>query len=89
MTHQAIYLYACGALATLAGVAGLFFFRFWATTRDRFFVFFAVAFWLLAANWTVLAAVPPYEESVHPAYVVRLAAFLLLVVAIVDKNRKE
>lgn len=37
-----------GAACALCCVAGLFFLRFWRRSRDRFFAFFAAAFWLMA-----------------------------------------
>lgn len=77
-----------GATASACAVAGLFFLRFWRASGDRFFVFFALAFWLLGLNWVVLAAFDKGPEAVHPAYLIRLAAFLLILVAIVDKNRR-
>jgi hypothetical protein len=77
-----------GATAAACIVAGFFFLRFWIASRDRFFVYFTVAFWLLALNWVALAAIGRSPESVHPAYVIRLGAFLLIVIAIVDKNRR-
>ena len=69
-------------------VAGLFFLRFWARTRDPLFIVFGVAFWLLALNQglVVLAGVPREEQSW--IYVLRLAAFTLIIVAIVWKNTR-
>jgi len=87
MTQHDLYQYLSGSLAATSLIAGLFFLRFWWVTRDRFFVFFAVAFWLLAVNWTSLAAISPAREARHLIYLFRLAAFLLLIVAIIDKNR--
>lgn len=74
-----------GASAALAAVAALFFLRFWRQSRDRFFGLFAAAFALIAVNRLVLTVV----DREHDAwiYVIRLAAFLLIIVAIVDKNR--
>ena len=68
-------------------VIALFFWRFWRTTGDRFFALFALAFATFAANRFVLALLEEENEHRTLAYVVRLAAFLLIVVAIVDKNR--
>jgi hypothetical protein len=67
-------------------VAGLFFLRFWARTRDRLFAAFSAAFWLLAANQglTAMAHMPREEESW--IYLLRLAAFSLIIAAIVSKN---
>lgn len=67
-------------------VAGLFFFRFWWRTRDGLFVTFGVVFWLLAVNQAVVAlAIVPREEQPY-VYLLRLAAFGLLIIAIIRKN---
>ena len=68
-------------------VAGLLFLRYWRRTFDRFFLAFAVAFWLLAANQVLvaLAAMPREEQSL--VYLLRLVAFALIIAAIVGKNR--
>ena len=68
--------------------AGLFFLRFWVRTRDGLFAAFAVAFWLLAANQAlaVVAGIPREEQSW--IYLLRLAAFVLILLAIVMKNRR-
>lgn len=68
---------------------GLFFLRLWRDTRDRFFALFGLAFWVLALNWFLLVWVEPSDEHRHYFYLLRLAAFLLIIIAIVDKNRKE
>ena len=69
------------------GVA-IFFLRFWRQTRDRLFVLFSVAFALMGVNWTALAALSASSDgSRHLIYVIRLAAFAVIIMAIVDKNR--
>ena len=77
-----------GALATACWLAGLFFFKFWRASRDRFFVFFFLAFWMLALNWIVLIAAQPVLEARQDAYVVRLVAFVLIIAGVIDKNRR-
>lgn len=77
-----------GASAMGALVIGLFFLRFWTTTRDRLFALFALAFTVLALNWALLALHVPSDEARHYVYAVRLVAFALIAVAIVDKNRR-
>ena len=84
---QDLKLVLWGASALAALVAGLFFLRFWRDTRDRFFALFAVAFWVLAADWTALAIFNPPSETRHLFYLGRMVAFLLIIAAIVDKNR--
>lgn len=78
-----------GALAMGAGLAGLFFLRFWMVTRDRLFVFFVIAFWLLALNWLALGLVPSTSESRHEVYLLRLLAFGVISVGVLDKNRRS
>ena len=67
-------------------VAGLFFLKFWARTRDLLFAIFAIAFWMLALDELLLAALalPPAQRGW--TFLVRLAAFSLLTVAIAYKN---
>jgi hypothetical protein len=77
-----------GAAAMGCVVAGLFFVRYWRETRDRFFLFFVAGFWAFALNWMGLAVVQPSVESTHWFYVLRLVAFTLIIVAIIDKNRR-
>lgn len=70
-------------------VAGLFFLRFHRRTHERLFVMFAAAFFVLACERLVLASVEPTAEGRFYVYLIRLAAYLLIIAAIVDKNRKS
>lgn len=76
-----------GAVAMAAIVAGVVFLTYWRDSRDRLFVYFAIAFWVLAANWILVALIDPSAEHRHWFYVMRLFAFALIAVAIADKNR--
>ncbi len=79
-----------GMVVTACGVAGLFFLRFWRRTRDRLFAMFAAAFWILGLNWLLLAFTEPEAETRRVLlYAVRLIAFALILIAIIDKNRKS
>ena len=78
-----------GANAMASLVAGLFFLRFWRDTRDRFFLFFATAFAVEGVNRVALGLSNVSEETAPYFYLVRLFAFLLILAAIVDKNRKK
>jgi hypothetical protein len=75
--------------ATGAWVAGLLFFRFWRASHDRLFAFFGSAFWLLSLTWALLGLFSPTEETRPYIYAIRLVAFALLIVAIIDKNRSR
>lgn len=69
-------------------VAGLFFLRFYTRTRDRLFLLFCVAFWLLGMlRAAMLLVVDPMEQ--HYLYWLRLVAYLLILTAIIDKNRPK
>jgi hypothetical protein len=76
-----------GAVAMASLVAAAFFWRFWRQTHDRFFLLFAAAFLLEAINRTTLAAIGSVTEEQEPLfYLVRLFSFVLILIAIVDKN---
>jgi Family of unknown function (DUF5985) len=76
-----------GATAMGCWAVGLIFFRSWRLTDDRFFAIFGAAFWIIAAHWVALALVGAVDETRHYFYAVRLLGFLLVLLAIADKNR--
>lgn len=77
-----------GAILLGYWAIGVFFSRFWRTSGDRLFGMFAIAFWLLAVERLILICVNLGDEMRPYIYVVRLVAFLFIVFAILDKNRK-
>lgn len=88
MDAEAITHFLLGGVVMACLVAGLFFLRFWRKTNDRLFMIFALAFWILGLNWLLLALTSPTDESRRAMfYVLRLVAFILIIYAIVDKNR--
>jgi len=76
-----------GAIAMAFVTAGLFFLRFWKDTRDRFFLFFAVSFGLEGLNRALLGLSQGLNENEPIFYLVRLLSFILILIAIIDKNR--
>lgn len=64
----------------------LFFARYWRETADRFFALFALAFATFGANRLLLVALDG-DEAETAVYVVRLAAFALILAAVAEKNR--
>jgi hypothetical protein len=70
-----------GFLAT-----GLFFARFWTRSHDSLFLAFTAAFWLLALDQLLVSLVDEAEDRQGWLYLLRVAAFLLIAVAIVRKN---
>lgn len=79
-----------GAMAMGYMLAGLFFLRFFRETRDRLFAMFAASFAILGINRIAIAAANPADEA-SPIlfYLIRLLAFLLILAAIIDKNRSR
>ena len=76
-----------GAVTLGFGVAALFFVRFWRDTRDELFLSFGIAFLLLGAGQAVLALAGVPDEQRPWVYLIRLAAFVLILAGIARKNR--
>lgn len=75
-----------GAIAMGFAVIALIFLRYWRTTRDRFFLFFALSFGIEALNRAALGFLRAAQEDRPAIYLVRLLVYALILVAIVDKN---
>lgn len=78
-----------GAMTMGYAMAALFFLRFWSGTRDRLFLFFSLAFWILALQRAALGLTGESMEDQTMLYVMRLIAFILILIAIADKNRSK
>lgn len=78
-----------GGIAMGWAVAGLFFFRFWRHTRDRFFLFFAASFWIESINRVALGLWANASETNPLFYSIRLVSYGLILLAIWQKNRKR
>jgi hypothetical protein len=76
-----------GTLTTGYLVLTLFFLKFWRRTNDRFFLYFSCAFFLMGASEGAFALAGGNSENTDPfIYLLRLLAFVLIIVAIVRKN---
>jgi hypothetical protein len=78
-----------GGISTASFVAGIFFLRFWRVSRDRFFLLFATAFWLEGAHRIAIYHWAGADEASPLYYLIRLVAYGLIIIAIVDKNRRR
>jgi hypothetical protein len=78
-----------GAAAIECLLAGLFFLRFWRRTGESLFLAFAFAFWLLGANAALPVLLGRPAQMHGEVYLLRLAAFLLIILAILAKNVKS
>ena len=76
-----------GALTLCFITIGLFFIRFWSTTRDQLFLIFGVAFALLASERIILILTSIEDETRTYVYLIRLVAFSLIIYGIIQKNK--
>ena len=73
--------------------SGIFFLKFWRASKDRFFLYFALACELIAIERILLFFVAGYSPLPAPseartyAYIIRMIAFALILTAIIEKNR--
>jgi hypothetical protein len=77
-----------GMLAAGYLVVSVFFLRFWREGRDRLFAYFAAAFFLLAVQRALLSFIGERESVSMFLYGTRAIAFLIILYAIIDKNRE-
>ena len=75
-----------GTLAMGFAVCAAFFVRFWQRTADPFFAYFAFAFFLLALNQVLSTTLGLPIEERSWLFLMRLAAFLIIIYAVVRKN---
>ena len=78
--------FLAGALTLAYVVAAVYFVHFWGRTSDRLFLAFAAAFSLLALNQVAVFALGVGDERYNYAYVLRVLGFILILLAILDKN---
>jgi hypothetical protein len=78
-----------GAVSMGFAVAALMFLGFWRRTREGLFLAFAGSFALLAINQALIALTSMAIEERSWLYLVRLAAFLLIIAAIWRHNRSQ
>jgi hypothetical protein len=77
-----------GVIVTSSVVAGIFFLKFWRSTRDLLFLAFGVAFLIEGVNRARFLFLEHPNEGSPSIYLIRLLAFMLIVAAILYKNRR-
>ncbi len=90
-------VFLSGVTAATFAASGLFFLKFWSASRDRFFALFAAACFLIAFERVVAFFVhgtrevirSPAAEASFWVYLIRLLAFLFILLAIYQKNRPQ
>lgn len=76
-----------GVIVISSLVAGAFFLKFWRKTRDLLFLGFAAAFMIEGVNRMAFLFLAEPNEGTPIIYIVRLFSYLLILAAIVHKNR--
>lgn len=76
-----------GAIVVASMTVSLFFFRFWRRMRDRFFLYFALAFLIEGLNRLALNLSELMREDIPVFYLVRLLSYGFILLAIWEKNR--
>ncbi len=82
-----LHAFFAGAVMICAWAISLFFFRFWRRNGDRLFLCFSGAFLLLAFERFDIFLPGPHVHTGF--YLIRLAAFMLILLGILDKNRPK
>ena len=82
-----LYDFLSGAVTLGFFASALFFLRFWKRTHDELFISFAAAFALLGLGQALLVLSKIPEEERSSLYLIRLLAFLVILFAIIRKNR--
>lgn len=80
-------MFVAGLLVMGYAVAALYFGRFYRQSGDRLFLFFAAGFALLALQRLSLAGAALLSLPLITYYLLRLAAFVVILIGILDKNR--
>ena len=78
-----------GALVAMSVLAAVFFLRYWWTSHDRLFLWFAGAFGTFGVSWGLLAYDTGASEHSFDIYAIRMIGFLLILAAILFKNRPQ
>ena len=75
-----------GAISMASLTIALFFLRFWRSTGDRFFMYFALSFFIEGLHRIYSAILNETGEDSPLHYLVRLLAYGLILWAILEKN---
>lgn len=81
--------FLAGAIVMGFAIATLMFLRFWKRTRETLFLAFAGSFLLLGVTQALLTLGNFRDEERSWLYLLRLAAFLLILFAMAWQNRRR
>jgi hypothetical protein len=75
-----------GVIATASLTSGTFFLKFWRQTHDRLFLAFGIGFLIEGINRAAFLFLDAPHEGSVVLYGVRLASYLLILIAIINRN---
>ncbi len=88
MNDAALANLLLGAIAATSLAIGMFFLKYWYSSRDRFYLLLSASFLIESVNRAAIGAVGWNEyEPLH--YCIRFIAYGLIVIAIWDKNKRR
>ena len=76
-----------GSISMASLVIAMFFLHYWTRTNDRFFLLFSLSFFIQSLNRVLMVLLPGASESSALFYSIRIFSYLLILYAVVDKNR--
>ena len=86
---MSINLFMTGGNAMASLVISFFFLRFYYKVHDRFFLYFSLAFLAFAIERITIVFGQVQSEYYIAIYSIRLIGFIIIIMAILDKNRAK
>ena len=83
---ETLLAFISGLITMGFGITSVFFLKFWRETHDRLFLMFAIAFLMFTVEQTELGIGAGHEDGLL-AYLLRIAGFGTISLAIILKNR--
>lgn len=77
-----------GAIVMASSILSLFFLRFWKMTKDSFFFYFAISFFLDGLSRLIMGTTSLQDQSIL-IYLIRMLGYLLIIYAILNKNNNK
>lgn len=81
--------FIAGMQVMVAFIIGVRFLKYWRLSHDPFFVWFAAAFWMFGTGVMIRAFDIGESEHGHLVFLPRLAGYLMILMAILNKNRQS
>lgn len=85
---MAVNHFITGGNAMAGLIISFFFYRYYQKVYDRLFLFFSLAFFAFALERITIVIGQVHSEYFAAIYSIRLVGFILIILAILDKNRK-